>query len=598
DGLAIDDFEIDLTPPAVLFSIDPSSLNFGNVTIGDSLTLPVTVENMGTTTNLDITSAVSSNPVFTFTPNSFPVSIAPGNSQVFNITFTPATAVLETGTIEFTHNAPGSPSSLSLSGTGEAQGQSGLLKFKTSVRDLLDGTQDNPDTIVLSAYSGKPLKALQFNILLGKTNGGLILRSVSRGDAIPISDFNFSYQIYPGNILPDGSSIDTVKVVILGNDSNEILPDPGDQDILIFSYDLVSVSGLSAQTFNGLDEVTGATSTPVVNANITAGADETINIFNGTLEGLLGDVNLDNNVNILDLLLMIDYILDKTDFDSTQFFKGDIAPWNSGDPLPTRDAVIDVLDLAVLQNIVLTGLYPDGAPVYKLSGNNLFFTHGELNKLTPGMDAKVTFYFTDKGISVSLESIKKVKGLQMELNELSSLIPEGSVITSVFDQAFYYQDNSFLRMISYDGQSNPVMPGEFIVAEIPFTVINPGDIVVEEVIIADENNNALEKVEIEVKLFSPEIPIDYDLSQNYPNPFNPNTSIHFEVPNDGFVSIKIYDMLGQKVTEIFSGDTKAGKYLLNWDGKDSNGNKVSSGSYIYRMTAGDFVSSKKMLLLK
>jgi hypothetical protein len=598
DGLAIDDFEIDITAPAVVFSITPTSLNFGNVTVGSSSTLPVTVENQGTTDNLDITNAVSSNPVFTFLPNSFPVSIIPGGSQVFNVTFTPTGDGPETGTIEFTHNAPGSPTSLSLSGTGEAPAQGGLLKFKSSVRDLLDGTQDNPDTIVLSGYSGQPLKALQFNLLIGKTNGGLILRSISRGAATPVADFNFSYQIYPGNFLPDGSSIDTVKVVIIGNNDNEILPDAGDQEILIFSYDLVSIAGVSAQTFNSLDAVTGATSTPVINANITTGSDETVNIFNGTLEGLLGDVNIDNQVNILDLLLMIDYILGRVEFDSDQFFKGDIAPWSPGDPLPTRDGVIDVLDLAVLQNIVLTGSYPSGVSVYKLVTGFFEIKTNNIGKLTPGMNAKVTFYFTNNRISVGLESVKKVKGLQIELNKLTSLIPHNTQMTSVFDQAIYYQNNSFLRMLSYDGQSNPIIPGEYMVADIPFTVINPENIIVENVIVADENNNALDKVEIEILLEGPDIPDNYILHQNYPNPFNPNTSIRYEVPQDGFVTVQIFDMLGQEVTTLFSGNTKAGKYTLNWDGTDRNGKQVSSGSYIYRMSAGEFVKSMKMILIR
>lgn len=595
DGLAVDDFTIDLNPPPVVFSMNPSSLNFGSVIIGDSATLNVIVENIGASVNLDITNAVSSNPLYTFEPNSFPISIAPGNSQEFTVKFKPDTTGLKTGTIDFTHNAPGSPSSLSLSGIGQSPSSGGVLKFITDVRNLLDGTQDNKDTIVLSGHTSSPVKALQFKVLIGKTNGGLILRSVSRGSAVPVSDFNFSYEISSGNILPDGSSIDTVKVVILGNDSNEISPDPGDQEIAILSYDVVSITGVSSQTFLGIQDVTGATSPPVVNAEITAGHDEIINIFNGTLEGLLGDVNLDNYVNILDLLLMIDYILGKTEFDADQFFNGDLSPWTPGDPLPTRDGVIDVLDLALLQDIILTGLYPNGSSVHKsLSG----YLSGNSNKLSPGMDVKLSLFITENGLTASLESIKKVKGLQLELNELNSIIPQQAELTSVFDQAFYYQNNSFVRILTYDSQSNPVMPGEFIVADIPFTITNPEGIVVQNVIVADENNKAIEKIEVEINYYNPDIPMDYILHQNYPNPFNPTTSIRFEVPDDGFVTIKIYDMLGQEVAEIFSGEAKAGKYLLNWDGKDNNGNQVSSGSYIYQMTAGDFISSKKMLLIK
>src|SRR5690606_35737419 len=113
------------------------------------------------------------------------------------------TTGLKTGTIDFTHNAPGSPSSLSLSGIGQSPSSGGVLKFITDVRNLLDGTQDNKDTIVLSGHTSSPVKALQFKVLIGKTNGGLILRSVSRGSAVPVSDFNFSYEISSGNTLPE-----------------------------------------------------------------------------------------------------------------------------------------------------------------------------------------------------------------------------------------------------------------------------------------------------------------------------------------------------------------------------------------------------------
>jgi flagellar hook assembly protein FlgD len=94
------------------------------------------------------------------------------------------------------------------------------------------------------------------------------------------------------------------------------------------------------------------------------------------------------------------------------------------------------------------------------------------------------------------------------------------------------------------------------------------------------------------------VPDEYTLLQNYPNPFNPNTFIRYEIPKDGFVTVKIFNMLGQEVTTLFSGITKAGRYTLNWDGTDGNGKQASSGSYIYRMSAGEFIKSKKMILIK
>jgi hypothetical protein len=582
---------------APVFGLSAASLDFGNVGFpGGNATLPITVSNTGNAV-LTISGIASSDAQFTFAPNTFPVNVAAGGNTSFNVTFAPAAAGAASGDLTFTHNAAGSPSVLPLSGFGQTQG--GELKFVDDFQNLLDGTQDNPDAVILRGYTGQPLKALQFDVVVGHLEGRLILRSVERGAAVPAPEFNFSYEIIPGPTLADGSSTDRIKVVILGNGTNAILPNPGDQEILKFNYDIVDISGPSAFTYNALFGVLGATETPVIDANISTGVWETINIYNGTTMGLLGDVNLDDNVNILDILLMIDHILGRTTLSGLAFTQGDIAPWGVNDPLPVPDGVINVLDLSVLQNIVLTGLYPSGTPVYKAVANPFEVVSNGLNKLSPGMDAKLTFYLTSNGIAVEIESDKKVKGVQMELNDLRSIIPQGSEMSSIFDQALYFQNNDFLRMLSYDGAAIPIEPGQFLLANIPFNLYNPQSIVVENIIVADENNNAMPKVEIEIRYDgAPGVPLDYLLSQNFPNPFNPSTSVQFSIPVEGFVNIKVYDMLGQEVADLYSGNAQAGTYTLNWNGKDNSGNAVSSGSYIYKMTAGDFVQSKKMTFLK
>ncbi len=94
------------------------------------------------------------------------------------------------------------------------------------------------------------------------------------------------------------------------------------------------------------------------------------------------------------------------------------------------------------------------------------------------------------------------------------------------------------------------------------------------------------------------IPKTYEVSQNYPNPFNPSTVIKYGLPEASYVSIKIYNMLGQEVRTLVSGQKSAGTYNVQWNGDDSYGNQVSSGAYIYRIVAGNFVQVRKMVLLK
>jgi len=95
-----------------------------------------------------------------------------------------------------------------------------------------------------------------------------------------------------------------------------------------------------------------------------------------------------------------------------------------------------------------------------------------------------------------------------------------------------------------------------------------------------------------------EVPAQFELAQNYPNPFNPTTLISYALPQNAFVTLKVYDMLGREIKTLVSKEFAAGKYSIDWNGDDNFGNKVATGAYVYRITAGDFVSVKKMLLIK
>ncbi len=87
---------------------------------------------------------------------------------------------------------------------------------------------------------------------------------------------------------------------------------------------------------------------------------------------------------------------------------------------------------------------------------------------------------------------------------------------------------------------------------------------------------------------------DYNLDQNYPNPFNPSTRIAFSIPNNANVTLKVYDILGTEIAELISNEQKsAGRYEVSFDASS-----LASGTYIYKLQAGDFVQTKKMILLK
>ncbi len=93
-------------------------------------------------------------------------------------------------------------------------------------------------------------------------------------------------------------------------------------------------------------------------------------------------------------------------------------------------------------------------------------------------------------------------------------------------------------------------------------------------------------------------PVSYNLFQNYPNPFNPSTIISYSVPKISYVTLKIYDILGREVKTLVSTEQNNGLHSVQWNGDNNYGVRVSSGIYLYRIEAGSFIQTKKMLLIK
>ncbi|NUO80718.1 T9SS type A sorting domain-containing protein [candidate division KSB1 bacterium] len=93
-------------------------------------------------------------------------------------------------------------------------------------------------------------------------------------------------------------------------------------------------------------------------------------------------------------------------------------------------------------------------------------------------------------------------------------------------------------------------------------------------------------------------PKKFSLKQNYPNPFNPRTEIAFDLPQEEKVTLKIYDLYGREVVTLLDQVLEKGRHKISWNGSNDGKEALASGMYVYRIRAGDFIASKKLLLLR
>ncbi len=190
--------------------------------------------------------------------------------------------------------------------------------------------------------------------------------------------------------------------------------------------------------------------------------------------------------------------------------------------------------------------------------------------------------------------------LHSEPRELNSGIPIASFVdlsSPNLDILYTYVS----RDANPDTQGKPVawrhrgVDYRYIFMDIPLSFINRDsaivalrtavdDLLYGATAIDDDNENLL--------------PAQYTLYQNYPNPFNPVTRIDYNLPVASNVTLKVYNILGQEVKLLVNSREKPGHKTVYWDGKNNTDSPVATGLYFYRLTAGDFTETKKMLLLK
>ncbi len=403
------------------------------------------------------------------------------------------------------------------------------------------------------------------------------------------------YNIFRGPLTSNGATLDSVYVLLYNLNQNGGLPPGNYNELIKVNYSTVNLPALvdTDKTSFRLTEVVGSTfegfPLPV------APSRDFENIYVTNRVPSLGDVNGDGEIDILDLIEVVDHIVGRDSLNADEFARADIAPWVVGNALPNPDGFVNVFDLSVIQNIILTGYYPNGIPIHSPV---TLVNDPKLAKVT-NTEAKLILHITERGIAARLISEEAIRGAQIEFSKVND-DASGMTIDSKLEGGYYLQTADLLRVLLYDMGGEAYIPaGEHFLANLPFTIENPQSIEIDKVILVNMMKQRIGTVRIEISYGNaPELPVEYALEQNYPNPFNPTTMVRFSVPQTDVVTLKVYDMLGQEVRTLFSGQVQMGTYTVQWDGLDNYGSQMSSGTYVYRMTADGFVQSKKMVLLK
>ena len=108
-------------------------------------------------------------------------------------------------------------------------------------------------------------------------------------------------------------------------------------------------------------------------------------------------------------------------------------------------------------------------------------------------------------------------------------------------------------------------------------------------------NEKLDKLQAQdISIVKAGIPDKVQLFTNYPNPFNPTTTIRFALPEDGSVTLEVYNLNGQRIRELINGNYNAGYHSVQWDSKDANGRMVASGMYFYVLKTGHITKARKI----
>ena len=425
-------------------------------------------------------------------------------------------------------------------------------------------------------------QAGNYNLTVSASDGQF---TVTTTTAITVVNVNRAPAFSPKTVATTKTDKDTVKVVLAATDA--------DNDALTYSFLSITPASAAAPT------VTGATLTwkPVfadagqvftilalASDGVTTGQGPTPGVDTVTITATInrsrarGDVDGNGSVQAADASVVLQHVAGITLItDAAALYAADAS--NNG-AVSAYDAAL------ILQAAAGLTTLPASTEV-SLGKSSAVEAVGSLNWSAPEASndpdvVKVRVNLANAANVYAVQLSSKVDANQLSINGVEAALPEG------WEMKWNMVDNE-LRVVM--AGTTPLTSGS--VATIMVRLKNrESRLSFSTESMLNETVQPVGAVEIAA------VPTVFALSQNYPNPFNPSTTIKYQIANDANVNLVIYNLQGQSIRTLVAKEQKAGYYSVVWDGRTEAGQTVSSGLYLYRVQAGSFVATHKMLMIK
>jgi hypothetical protein len=535
--------------PFSLINLSDTQLDFGNVVLTSTSQQYFTIYNdAGATIDLDVTDITTSSIVYTASPTSF--SVAPGNSQEVTVIFLPTGVISYNETLTIEHNSSGNQSSINLTGSGF------IYPSTISVNNSVSfGSTDNIDNYRIIGLPG------QFN------------SSVTSGLT--------GEHPYDWNVYWDDGSDDNYRIQYNGSSTFNF--SPGRAFWILSAQQMAISEQVNSVQIDSMNSY----SIPLHNGwNLISNPYERIVDWNQVL--ILNNISQNTliyswNGSWSNPITMIPY--EGYYFHNDSNYSSLKIPYDPngsvGNSLAKRQSIIledEYLNLSLqseddIKSEIFIGTNENSKDGYDefdyLAAPGDFENH-KITLINKNLPKRSQHLFIEQRPGIGEGQIFNLEIKSMP-NKMITLITEG--INNYSDYEVYLLEERLGKLYNLNETR-----------EIVITPLHKYDNY--KLLIGD--SDFIKNIEEEL------IPMDFVLYQNYPNPFNPRTIIRFSLPHHSSVTLQVYSILGESVeTLINHKEYETGIFEVEFDAS-----KVASGVYLYRLSTGDFVETKKMIILK